>query len=400
MLKKKIPDNTALVTMLFLFGVGLWRVTPVTLEVAVAMQALSLIFLALLVFRYKPKTPLLFKKEIFFIFFAVACSTIMAAAYHKQGLSTTFVTQRFMYFYLVYFALGALNISSRNVEKALKYTAIFFGCMYFLQYLLYPAEVFYFPKVQIERSTLRFRVDGFEFLIFLAAFSMNRILNKNLLFYPLLILSLLVNLLSGSRYLMAITVFTIGLVAFKSKNVSIGLKIFVVMLFVVSVVFIIPSEYIGSITETTQKELAQGSDYIRIPAAYYYLTTYNTNIPTWIFGNGVYDANSAYGIQVLSIGDNLGFYLGDIGFIGEFVRFGLFYFVVICVLLYRAIKLSRKVDPVLNSYVIGITIFYIISWPFGHAPGIILFSAVLYLINKKIYENNLHLTQQALTEGE
>ncbi|WP_432328398.1 hypothetical protein ACRQ5D_01940 [Mucilaginibacter sp. P25] len=342
----------------------------------------------MLVFQYKPQVPLLFKKEIFFIYASVTCSTVMAAVYHKQGLSTTLVTQRFMYFYLVYFALGALNVSSANVEKALKYTAIFFGCMYFLQYLVYPAMVFYFPKVQIERSTLRFRVDGFEFLIFLAAFSINRILNKNILFYPLLILSLVVNLLSGSRFLVAITVFTIGLVAFKSKNVSFGLKVFVVVLFALSVFFIIPSTYVSTITETTQKELAQGSDYIRIPAAYYYLTTYNTDIPTWIFGNGVYDANSSYGLQVLAIGENFGYYLGDIGFIGEFVRFGIFYFVVICVLLYRAIKHSLKVDPVLNSYLIGITVFYIISWPFGHAPGIILFSAVLYLIGKKRYEQN------------
>ncbi|WP_431199015.1 hypothetical protein ACRQ5D_01945 [Mucilaginibacter sp. P25] len=44
MVKKKLPNNTGLITTLFLFGVGLWRVTPLTLEVSVALQALSLLF--------------------------------------------------------------------------------------------------------------------------------------------------------------------------------------------------------------------------------------------------------------------------------------------------------------------------------------------------------------------
>ncbi|WDF79150.1 hypothetical protein PQ469_03930 [Mucilaginibacter sp. KACC 22773] len=313
----------------------------------------------------------------------------MAAAYHGQDIVTTLIEQRFMYFYLVYFALAALNVSSQNVEKAIKYVAIFFGSMYLLQFLLYPADVFYYPKVLIERSTFRFRVDGFEFLIFLAAFAFNKLLNKQVQFYPLLLLAVVVNFLSGSRYLLVITAISIGLTGYKSKALSFGLKVFIVGVFLVSFILFLPKEYTSSITEKTKNDLQQGEDYIRIPAAAFYLTTYNVDVPTWLFGNGVSDSHSQYGIQIQNIGENLGFYLGDIGFIGEFVRFGIFYFLIVCVLLYRAIKHSRKVDPVLNSYLIAITLFYVISWPFGHGPGIILFASVLYLINKKSYEREV-----------
>ena len=65
-----------------------------------------------------------YKWEVGLILLSLVTSMFMAYSAHNQNLQTTLVAQRFMYFYLFYYALHMLRIPDADLEKIILYLAL------------------------------------------------------------------------------------------------------------------------------------------------------------------------------------------------------------------------------------------------------------------------------------
>ena len=74
----------------------------------------------------------LFKRELFIILIAVFLSFFGAAIYHGQSFFLSFISSRFMYFYLLYFLLVKFNLEVSDLEKIITIFAISYSIIYFV----------------------------------------------------------------------------------------------------------------------------------------------------------------------------------------------------------------------------------------------------------------------------
>jgi hypothetical protein len=125
-----------------------------------------------------------------------------------------------------------------------------------------------------------------------------------------------------------------------------------------------------------------GEEYIRIQAARYYLTDFFKSPVAYITGNGMYFTRSSYG-RLISLNALVYKYnLGDIGIIGDYAMYGLFFVLGVLIICIKAIRIRMKHE---HFYVKYIFIAVIISLPtsggFGDADFVCFIACILYLID-------------------
>lgn len=74
--------------------------------------------------------------EILLIFLGVVLSMFMAHWGHDQSLGTTLVAQRFMYFYLVYWVLHSIKITTDDVERVIYWLGLTYSVFTFYNFSL------------------------------------------------------------------------------------------------------------------------------------------------------------------------------------------------------------------------------------------------------------------------
>ena len=84
-------------------------------------------------------------------------------------------------------------------------------------------------------------------------------------------------------------------------------------------------DVVQGLLDQTKSDLGDGSDYIRVQAAEFFLFEFSPNWVTAIFGNGIpYWNMSDYGIYINMLQTKYGFYLEDVGIIGYYAQIGIF----------------------------------------------------------------------------
>ena len=125
--------------------------------------------------------------------------------------------------------------------------------------------------------------------------------------------------------------------------------------------------------------------FLRLKAAAFFLFDFSNNPWSLVLGNGVASQNVGYGKTLLLYKLRLGLFQSDIGLIGDYVRFGVFYLVGVILLLRSAIKCSVKaLREDLFYFLIFVSISAVTLSHFGNADGIAAICVALYLLSSYI----------------
>ncbi len=284
-----------------------------------------------------------FLTPIILFFIASVFSMFGAYIFHEQPFINSIYSQKAVYFYMVYFLFHYMKIETKFIVRTSVVLGGLYIFLYIVQYFIYPVQITSSPII-VDRATLRIWLDGFGYLVI--AFyiwlyrSADDLKGKYIL---LLLMSLGIFVMMGTRQILAVILLLSLLYLFQSRVVK--SKILIFLMFAagaVSAFFVFEEIFIAMLEQT----LEQSNDLegnIRLRAIDFFMTRFYNNNFAYFTGNGV-SYSSIYELQTLKYRQQYGFFLHDIGLIGEYIKYGAVYAVAAIMILWRTIrsKLSEE----------------------------------------------------------
>lgn len=345
-----------------------------------------------------------FKWEILLIFIAVFTSMFMANSTYNQGFSTTLIAQRYMYYYLIYYMLHLLKIPDYDLEKIIVGFAVVYAAFYLIQYVAYPTRIFN-VRVSQSRGTIRIFQAGLSYLIIAYFMILNQLFKKfSLLNLAALLLFVSIFFLMATRQLiLSVLVVSMANVLF-SKQVK-SKTLIILLIFAGAIPLIIMfQEMIESMVSLSQKQSENFQENIRIVAATFFLTDFFPNNLAYITGNGADSTNSTYGVLIQMYKNVYGFYQSDVGIIGDFSKFGLFFLIGVIAIVVKSLKakMTANLNYIRYFFVMVILLSFTGGGFFGDsADSIVAVSILLYIIDiNRFRELNDNQEQKQVSSSE
>lgn len=323
-----------------------------------------------------------YKKYSYWIFLGVSISMLSAYFTWKQEFLTTFLSQRFVYSFIMLPAILYAQPTEKDIVKAFKWITI--GTILVWIFYHFDQNLLFLDKNKREQRELQdnFEIDreyyvhGIYFVVFYLYFKIGEYIKKFSLKTFLevsLILIFLIFYQNRSMLLVALPVFAYSILKFNSKYKPI--LIFVISLFVLSLlIYTIP--IIEALIDESQNQLSD-QDYNRWKALWYYLFEYSPNWFCYIFGNGFPSGgNSALGDLMWS-NFTIGIYASDVGMIGMWATYGIIPLIVIYGMVYKIIRNSYF--PLYLKFISLHILFVPTIFHFWRNPGLFFFVLVIYL---------------------
>ncbi len=323
----------------------------------------------------------IFTIELTIIFITVLLSMLGAFYFHDQKFQTTAIAQRAMYFLLFYFLLHSFKINTEILIKTFVIISIAIALLYIIQTIVFPIKLF---SVEIfkDRQTLRFFLPGTGYMVVTYFLYLGKTLESNNYKYiTVCLLMLIVFIMMGTRQIIASTLLVTIIALITSQKIHSKILFTFIILLSIIPIYLLFKDIILAIFEVSKLQSANIKSYIRIKAALFYLFDFSPSKATFILGNGESSSNSSYGLQVQHYGIALGYFLSDIGIIGEYVKFGILFVMAELSIFLRIsfMKLSRNLGFIKHSiYVIILTI--LVGQLLSTAGGIVLTCIVLYIV--------------------
>ena len=324
-----------------------------------------------------------FKWEIIFILTGVLLSMFTAYAGHGQGFSTTLIVQRFMYFYFFYFALHLIRISNSDLEKLMIFLAVVYVIFYMMQFMAFPNKIFDVRTSQ-DRGTLRIFLPGLSY-VFLAYFYILNHLFARFSIGKLLLLFFFFGIfvLQGTRQIIfSVFLLTIINVLMSKRVKSKSLILLLVSIGIIPVVFMF-QDILLNLLAVSQEQSEGFEDNIRVRAAGFFIFELFPNQISYITGNGEASNNSNFGQMIQMYKDVFGFYQSDVGLIGDYSKFGVFFVIGVIGILIKVLtgKLSERFAYIRYFYIIILLTLFTGGGPFGQADSIVAICFTLYAID-------------------
>ena len=319
---------------------------------------------------------------IAFIFISFFTSMIMANYDRDQTIPQSLFAQRALFYYLFYFLLHQMRIRPRDLEWIIISFGILHGVLFILQYLAYPTILFN-TFIIIGRGTIRIYLPGSDYLAICFFMSIMAFLRTNKPKYLLyMLLSFSVFVLLGGRQTMALMAFVLLLAVFFSRKVKSRLGITVLIGAGILLVFILFQSIFQGMMVESKSNTAQGFGYVRIRAAQYFLTDFYKSTIAYIAGNGVPFGSSSYGKMIESLKISQGFYLADIGILGSYITFGIFFLIGVFGMIFKTLRSKFDNNYLYIKFVfIGFLLSLATGSGFGNADFICSLCCLLYIID-------------------
>ncbi|MFH1119568.1 MAG: hypothetical protein V1775_07070 [Bacteroidota bacterium] len=384
------------------FGKGLIKIAE--------LAGIGVIVLAILLqYIYNPNEGfrLNFKWEIILIFISIILSMLMAYSGHNQGFGITAVAQRFMYFYLFYFALHLIKISDTDLKQMFIYLAIVHTVFYMIQFAAYPTILFDI-KVSDSRGTLRIFLAGLSYLILAYFFVLNNLFKEfSIGKLALLFFFFSVFILMGTRQII-ISMFLLTIInVLLSKRVKSKFLILTLVILATIPVIVMFQDIFLNLLSVSQEQSEDVGEDTRVRAATFFLTELFPNNAAYFTGNGVSSANSGYGVRIQMYMDLYGFYQSDIGLLGDYCNFGVLFVLAVFILIIRVLlmKLDQSHMFIKYFYITVLLTLFTGGGPFARGDSIVTICITLYLIdvylqNKKIEESDSETDEEIYSEDE
>ncbi|MBN1820843.1 MAG: hypothetical protein JXR31_03040 [Prolixibacteraceae bacterium] len=270
-------------------------------------------------------------------------------------------TVPFMLWIFVFYMLKA-QIRIKTVENiALVYTGIYF-VLYIFQ-LLNSGKVYFgvHESFAVDRGIVRIIFPG-SGIFFLGVFiALNRLTLKNtnkLIWAPIALIGLLVPVLQVTRQLIA-TILFIYLLHI-TRKLDYVKKAVIVFTFLAVIVFVSTSNLsiIKGLKGVQEETVSQGSEYIRVKMAKYYLTEFSPDMITRILGNGFpYGDKTDYGKAHYNLAYTKDYYLTDVGIVAVYILFGIFAIAAYLMIWYKSFRYKVPENYLYLKYYIWFLLF-------------------------------------------
>ncbi len=339
---------------------------------------------------YAKKEPIRQQYGVFigFISLSFVTSMFMAVYDRNQSIPQTLFAQRALFYYAFYFLLHQLRIRPRDLEWIIVSFGILHGLLFLLQYLVYPTILFN-TFILIGRGTIRIYLAGSDYLaicFFMSALAFLRTNKPRYLLYLLLSFSIFV--LLGGRQTMALMALVLVLAVFFSKRVKSRIGITILIGAGIFLIFLLFQPIFQQMLLESKSNRLQGSSYIRIKAAQYFLTDFYKSALAYITGNGAPAPETSYGTEIDLLKTARGFFLGDIGLLGSYVMYGLFFVIGVFGIILRILSSKFEEKYTYIRYIfIGFLLSLVTGAGFSTSDFICSVCILLYIM-----DISLHLT--------
>jgi hypothetical protein len=324
-----------------------------------------------------------FRVEFGLITVAVILSMASAFYFHNQAMSITAVTQRFIYFILIY---PLLHVLKPKPEELIKLIIIFgsaFIVFYLLQTAVYPTVIFS-GRISHDRGTLRIFLPGTGYLVMLYLLGLFLFLRTYAVKYIILCgLALIIFVLQGTRQVLGpVAISTLLGIMFSRKVKSRAISILLIVLLAMSTFFLFRDIYTSMLT-LSQHQATNYQEDNRYRAAMFFLYDTFPNTLTYLIGNGVPSALSPYGIHINKLKALFGYYQSDIGIIGDYSKFGILLVIAQISIYIRVMfmRLSMNYDFIKYFFLILILTMFLGGGAFSNTESIAVLCVSLYIID-------------------
>lgn len=279
------------------------------------------------------KNPTRFRLPVLILVISIVISIFMAMFYWNQSLQHTLLGTYEHLIIVFFFFIAGSKITVRDFEKIIMGLGFIYLCFFLIQYLSLPAILFgkshWGADEFVERrGTIRFvfPAAGVFFLMsFIAFVKLTEKAKPRFLYIGLSFLGILLPIIQVTRQFIAAAVLIFGFNFIKNISWTKKIILVAIMIFTVPFVLNIDVPWVNELLNQSQSDLSEGSDYIRLQAAEFFLYEFSPNWVTATFGNGVPLWNqSDYGIYIAMLQYQHGFFLEDVGIIGYYAQIGLF----------------------------------------------------------------------------
>jgi hypothetical protein len=280
----------------------------------------------------------MFTIPVLIIFLCLIISSFAANYFYNQPLLSTLFGQFELYLFLFYFLLHKIKPSLEALTNMFVILGLIYCLIYFVQFLIYPKLILTCGMFK-DRGTLRIFMPGIDYMVSAYYIILSRYIIKNKAKLLLLLIPILVVLfLMGTRQALGIVLLMTILMILFSKRVKSKFLIFLLIALCMLPIFYIFQNIILNMLNVSVQQSANAQEYVRVRAAQYYLYSFNHNSLWILTGNGNPAPHSYYGNAIERITKTTGYYLSDVGLIGDFFKYGILYALVQLFILYRLAK--------------------------------------------------------------
>ena len=396
MRSKELLRSLFLFVILFL-GVNLYTLKIVSMSMlnvinfGLLIVYISSVFLLPLIgnsFKIRlKKGKYFFKYPVLGFITASIVSAFISGIYMDQSLWESIEISRFVFFYVLYFFLGSMDYSKKEIDFVVTILGLVFVSVYLLGTLT--KNSFISATILIERGTVRISLPGLLFLIYAYFLHLSNFFKvKKLVSGLLSFLFLGCIFLTGTRsILFPVLIFSILFILRESKFTGFQLSI---LLFPILIVFIFAFKGVifGLIDNMLELKTKKRSNItVRQDAVGFFFKQLFPNSINYILGNGM-PGYSAYGRKISRFQTFLGYYQSDIGVLADYLRFGLVYIFSILVVFFKVFKLKLEENSQFIKYFFGFMLITSVTLShFGNSTALIVVCVVLWRIDSvRAYE--------------
>lgn len=339
---------------------------------------------------------------IILIFAGVFISMFAARWGHDQSYTTTLIAQRFMYFYLLYWALHAIKIDTKSLESIIIWLGVTYSVFYLIQFFVYPNIVFD-VRVAEDRGTIRIFLSGFGFLILAYFLTLSKTFKEFTparIFYIILFLSIII--LMGTRQVILSVVLITMLFVLFSRLVKSRILVFTMVVLSLIPLFIIFQDIFISLIDLSKNQSEALAENTRIRSATFFLTQLFPDTYAYYTGNGADSSNSNYGLSIQMYKDLYGFYQSDLGIIGDYTKFGVLFVIGVFWILFKIIFSKPGPESAyIKFFFISILLtLFTGGGAFGMADSIAAVCFTFYLLDIDYFERNSNIEESEMEDEE
>ena len=359
---------------------------------------LIIIFLGTIVAKKRKFSVRKFSPYITGIIFTTLLSAIPALIFHGQSLPVSILASRVVFFYLIYYLLHSFNVNVIILQKIILAIGLGWIIAMIAQQIIYPKVIFSIRTdasskvIDIDyasRGVRRFFISGMRYGILFFFYIWIQLQSKpSFRNWTLFSVAMLAIILTGTRQIIFVLLLIIIIDYLKKLYILNANKV----IFLITLLIIISLSsgywlpYINKLLIFSESQEIISTDYIRIQAINYYMYEYWPHWTCYLWGNGWEHSYSSYGNEIIqNIEGRLRYFRSDIGLIGAFNKFGIFYILYALAIYGKIIFGFRK-----NSFPIYLKYLFIYllitsltgSNFFEKSESIVMFSILFYIIDK------------------
>lgn len=287
-----------------------------------------------------------FKREAWAMVIPLFIGLFSAKFFHEQSFAITIIAQHGVYFILFYFLLHKLKPHPEILMTIFIWLGYVYCILYTIQWAIFPRQII-FANMLFDRGTVRIFMPGPGYLFSGYFILLGRFFfTKNLKYIAGLIPYLIILLLMGTRQMIGSLVLATLINVLLSRTIRSKFFMYLLIASCLIPFYFIFQDIFDQMLSVTVEQKSEGiTANIRYQAIIFYMFNVNKN-PLWILvGNGMPDVLSNYGKMISSFGQNMGFYLEDIGLFADLFHYGI---ILVIAKLSIYIRLVRW--PLLEKY--------------------------------------------------